>query len=280
VVDRANGKHALTSDEARSKLWQEQTRGMVRKIISDYGYIRPVVISYKDMTGMFPDLDTTHFYAARGTNQFEDADAVIVIGSPQPNFYDVVKMAKMIYFERNQAFRVSWTSRDQPYQHTAADGQGRCYPVSGFWEDADLQAILETLREDEIIQAAHRARPVNHAVDIWLLTNVPVSGLAPDELLTMREILGAPDGVDMWRWQRVKKLMTDRDTITVADIEALGISYEKANKYFELIAGMDGWEKTLVKTARGGKPTKVLGRAIATSPLNYLINGKVAIGKN
>ncbi len=263
VVDRANGKHALTSDEARSKLWQEQTRNLVRKIISDYGYARPVVISYKDMTGMFPDLNTTHFYAARGTNQFEDADAVIVIGSPQPNFYDVVKMAKMLYFERDEPFKVEWVTRPAVYRFVdPQDGQGRTYPVSGFWNDPALQAVLETLREDEIIQAAHRGRPVNHPTDIWLMTNIPIDGLAPTELLTMRDVMGAPGGVDIFRWEKVETLMSSQDVITVDDIEQLGFDRDTARKYLDIIIETPGWEKAVCKNGKRGRPESAATKGI------------------
>jgi hypothetical protein len=276
VVDRANGKSALSpseGDRARRKmvgseqtLHAKQAEQVIRRIIEERGYQAPSVIGFKDFINHLGlddlSVNTAHFYAARGTNEHQDADAIFVVGAPQANFYDVVKMAKMIYFERDHAFVVKWLSKDQAYNFTGSDGLGRCYPVSGFWEDPDLQAILETLREDEIIQAAHRARPVNHPVDIWLLTNVPIDGLPPDELLTMREIMGSPQGVDMWRWQKVKELMNVLDTITIVDLEKCGISHKTAVEYMNQIAKHPGWELAARKTdsQQGGRPTKLAKR--------------------
>ncbi len=278
IVDRANGKQALlgtkdseTSDgkEAVSKInataqrYRGQSRTLIQRIIKDYQYRRPSVITYKDLVDLLEleEVRFSHFNAARGTNAHEDADAMFILGTPQPNIYDVVKMAKMIFFERDHAFRVDWCIQDRPYAYTGEDGQGRCYPVSGFWQDPDLQTILEALREDEILQDAHRSRPVNHPVDIWLITNVPIEGLPPNELLTMRDVMGAPEGVDIFKWERVQRLMDERKTIVIADLVGLGLSYETANRYMDIIETMEGWQRSVTKS-RHGKPTRQVVRSI------------------
>lgn len=263
VVDRANGKTALVKGGKRTAK-ANQAEDLIRRIISSRDYQRPTVIGFKDFVDDtdLEDVRTGHFYAARGTNEHEDADAVFILGAPQSNIYDVVKMAKMIYFERDQAFHVTWRTEEKAYRYVDPDdGLGRTYPVSGFWNDPDLQAVLETIREDEIVQAAHRGRPVNHPVDIWLLTNVPIDSLPPDELLTMQAVLGAPDGVDIFKWAEVQSLMAEKDEIVISDLTALGMHYETASKYLDLIAEQPGWEKA-AKKSRRGKPAKVASRSI------------------
>jgi len=244
VVDRANGKSSLDGENARGRSHRKQTETLVQSIIKQHGYLRPVVITYKDLAenGDFGQADTAHFYAARGTNAYEDADAVIVVGAPQANIYDVVKQAKMIFFERNTAFRVKWLPEEKVYNFIDEEGMGRSYPVSGFWEDPDLQAVLEAIREDEIIQAAHRGRPVNKPVDIWLLTNVPIWSLPPDELLTMRDILQAPVEVDIFKWRIAMDKAMDKGEIFTTDLKALGISENTAKKYLEKFEKL-GWER-------------------------------------
>jgi len=256
VVDRANGKQATVQKGQRTAK-AKQAEAVIQKVIDDHGYQRPTIISYKDFvetTGI--QAKKAHFYAARGTNEHEDADAIFILGAPQANIFDVVKLAKMIFFERDTAFKVTWCTQDRPYAFADENGNGRCYPVSGFWQDPDLQAVLETIREDEIIQAAHRGRPVNHPVDIWLFTNVPITSLPPDELLTMREIMGAPEGVETFRWPAVQELMRVKESIAISDLVDLGFHYETASRYVDLIAEMPGWEKSALKSKRG-KPTKV-----------------------
>lgn len=252
VVDRANGKNEL---EKAAKAGQ--AKKLIEQIVKRYGYQRPSVIGFKSFVEN-AELDdgykTSHFYAARGTNGHEEADAVFVVGAPQPNFYSVVTMAKMLYFERDAAFDTTWCAKEAVYQYVDKDGLGRSYPVSGFWRDSDLQTVLEITREDEMIQAAHRGRPVNHETDIWLLTNLPITALPPDELLSMREIMGAPDGVNVFKWEQVLELLEDRDQVTRSDIETLGFNYETASRYLEKIAELPGWELAAVRSIRG-KPT-------------------------
>lgn len=267
VVDRANGKRSLENTGKR-----DQTKTLIQKIIEYYGYERPSVIGFKSFVDEL-DLKTAHFYAARGTNAHEDADAIIIVGAPQPNIYDVVKLAKMVYFDRNDAFRVVWCSQEVTYPYVdPTDGQGRSYPVSGFWKDLDLQSLVEVMREDEIVQAAHRGRPVNKPVDIWLLTNVPIQALPPTQLLTMREVLQAPEGVDIFKWGRVQALVETREEIAVSDLEAVGISRKTASEYIDRIAELPGWEKAARRTNTRGKPPKTARRTGITR--NDILNGE------
>ncbi len=257
VVDRANGKTALTGQNGEATAKARQVEDLIRKVIGDYGYRRASAIGFKAFvakSSLAEIARTAHYYAARGTNEHEDADAMFIVGAPQANIYDVVKLAKMIYFERETAFRVEWTTRDTPYNYVDADGQGRMYPVSGFWGDDDLQAVLETLREDEIIQAAHRGRPVNHPVDIWLITNIPIASLPPDKLLTMREIMGAPAGVDIFKWRMALDKAIDKGEIFTTDLKDLGISENTAKKYFEKFEKL-GWERG-VRANGPGRPER------------------------
>lgn len=266
MVDRANGKSAIQPNALERKRMKiqgetghaQQSKLLIERIIEQYEYQQPSLITFKDFdAGM--EIKQGHFYAARGTNEHEDADAIFILGAPQANIYDLVKMAKMIFFERETAFAPTWCTRLQPYAYIAEDGQGRAYPVSGFWRDPDLQRVLEMIREDEIVHAAHRGRPVNHPVDIWLLTNIPIWGLPPDRLLTMREVLDAPAGVNIWKWQKVQELMQKQDMITITDLVGLGLHYETGRQYLDIIAALPGWEPSATKSQRG-KPTLIARR--------------------
>ena len=83
---------------------------------------------------------------------------------------------------------------------TGATGRGRAYPAGGFWDDPDLQALLWSYRDAELIQAVHRCRPVLREVDIWLLSNLPLPELPPAELLSLHELLGAPANTQPHKW--------------------------------------------------------------------------------
>lgn len=260
VVDRTNNKTTISKADKR-----DQASALARRIIEKYGYRAPMVASFKDFVehaDLGAEVRTAYFYASRGTNGHETADAAIIIGTPRPGPYDLVQAAKMIFFERNTAFQVNETDQFVAYQYVAPDGLGRAFPVRGYWSDPDLQAVLEMMRDDELVQMAHRGRPVNHPCDIWLVTNVPVDGLPPDELLTIRDVMGAPEGVHAFKWGNVVEWAKDRDSITVSDlIRDLGLNYETARKYLLQIGGLPGWELTAVKTSHGGKPTNTARRS-------------------
>ncbi len=260
VTNRTNGKRSLLNRDTKARTPKaDETLTIIQKLVKERGYQRPALISYKDALVELDWIETGHFYAARGTNAFQDADAIFVLGAPMPQPMQLVNMAKMLFFERDMAFRVIWSEKDVPYQYVdPEDGQGRAYPVSGFWGDPDLQAVLEMFREDELIQAVHRIRPVNHACDIWLFTNIPVAGLAPDELVSMHDICDAPENVRLEQWRKVQDLMAQHEIITSADIQALGIHRNTANKYIEMIANMPGWEQTKAVTKSRGKPATIL----------------------
>jgi hypothetical protein len=269
VTDRANGKGAIRPGEAAIKAeerrtkkpkpegWEpqnaKQAKQLIKRIIESYGYAKPAVISFKGIE--FPDIDTGHFYASRGTNAHEEADAVFVLGTPQPSIFEVAKMAKMIYFSRDEPLDTTWYTKDLAYQYKAPDGFGRCYPVSGFWNDAQLNRVLSVYREDEIVQAAHRGRPVNHVTDIWLLTNIPIMSLPPDELLTMREIMDAPKGVNIWKWQIIQDMIDVGRPFGVAELVEAGLSRNTASEYIEKCEPPEGWRRGFLP-GRGGRPPK------------------------
>lgn len=139
-----------------------------------------------------------HFGAERGTNRYSQCDALIVIGTPQPPIPTIVQTAAMLFDTRmTPPFNVEWTTRDVVYEE-----QAWSMPVAGFWSDNDLQILLEQHREAELLQTVHRARPLRRAVDVWLLTSVPLPKL-PVRLIHLQELFGAPPGVDIYRWQSV-----------------------------------------------------------------------------
>lgn len=271
VTNRTNGKRSLLDRETKARTTKaDETLTIIQKLVKERDYQRPALISYKDALAELDWIDTGHFYAARGTNAFQDADAIFILGAPMPQPMQLVSMAKMLFFERDTAFRVVWSEKDVPYQYVdPEDGQGRAYPVSGFWGDPDLQAVLEMFREDELIQAVHRIRPVNHTCDIWLFTNIPVAGLAPDELVSMHDLQGAPQGTVLAKWQRLLAWAERREQISLADLpEAIDVHYETAKKYFDALAETGAWEPILIPSG-GGRPRRAIRKTdFSRIPLN------------
>lgn len=265
VVDRANGKTSVLTSKNGKTGKAEQLEAQVARIIQTHGYRRPAVISYMrliEQSETFRNILHTHFYAARGTNALEDVDALFICGVPQPPIDELVRLATMLYWERMGPFARDWACKLVPYQYVdPQDGEGRAYPVAGFWSDLDLHAVLWSLREAELLQAAHRCRPVNKPVDIWLLFNLPIEELPPTRLLSIAEIFGAPEGVHVYRWPDVlevaRRYSRERGSVTTSDlVRELGITRHTAGKYIETLIREHGWRTEAAAREGPGKRPK------------------------
>lgn len=246
-----NNKQAMTGAPAKT----EHVRAQIARILAR-GYARPAIISYKDLIkDLLPsgEIPHAHFGGSRGTNRLQDCDCLIVVGAPQPPTPQLVDMAAMLYHERDEPFNTTWSTRDIPFE-----GQPWAWPIGGFWDDADLQALVEQTRESELVQALHRARPLIRAVDVWLLTNVPLSGVSA-ELVSLRELFDAPEGVDPYRWPEVVALAEARidaaGLVTTADLVEAGLCQKPAAKrYLEALAQQQGWQIATAPASGRGQP--------------------------
>jgi hypothetical protein len=160
-----------------------------------------------------------HFGAERGTNRYEQCDALVVVGTPQPPTHAIVQTAAMLFDTRiTPPFNAEWTTREVAY-----DGQPFAIPVAGFWSDADLQLLLEQQRDAELIQTLYRARPLRRQVDVYLLTSIPLRGIVT-KLVQTSDLFGAPPGVDVYRWLRVRdwvlQTLAERGIITTPELAA------------------------------------------------------------
>lgn len=267
ITDRANGKSSLTKEgEATSKA--DQLAEQVKFIIKHHNLRKPGIVSFQEFVTLreFEQLQTLHFYAARGTNVQQDVDGHIVAGTPQPSLLEMDKLARVLFFERMTPFNRLWTTQEQPYRFVDDEGKGRAYTVSGFWHDADLQAILWQFREAELIQAVHRSRLATRDVTVWLLSNLPIWELPPAELLQIRDLFDAPTDVDAFRWPDVLRLANDycdkQGFVTSADLAAaLGIDNRTARKYVERLAKQPHWDNAAVRSGRG-RPPKAVQRVV------------------
>jgi hypothetical protein len=267
VHDRANGKTSLESKgELTAKAQQMELQ--VQRIIETGGYQNPAIITYQNViakTETYRNILNMHYFAARGTNALEGVDALVVAGVPQPPVSQVELMARMIFFERDEPFNIQWFAKDVSYEWVGESGTGAAYPTSGFWGEPQLQAVLWSMREAEVIQAAHRCRPVNHEVDIWLLLNLPVRELPPERLLSLRELFGAPEGVSIWNWPDVLEyaelLYDEREVVTSVDLcKKFGLTRKTAVKYLDKLVKEYHWVRAVAVTKgkTAGQPPKAV----------------------
>lgn len=273
LTTRAHGKGALLGDGPQAERWRGQLREVV-DAIKARGYERPAIVTFQGLVDNYQDMETLHFYAGRGTNRLEGVDCLMVVGTPQPHILDVTKAARMIFFERNVAFNENWTAIQRRYNYRDAAGQGRSREVGGYWADPDLEAVLWSMREAEIIQAVHRARPVQRETDVWLLSNVPIDQLPPTELLDFDDIFQTPDPIrevigNPFVWHKIERAIADLESerqsnpaldITVALVaERAGISGTTVRRVWELLPVVGHYDLVEVRGGRG-RPKRALIR--------------------
>jgi hypothetical protein len=263
-----NNRSAVLDDrpdpggQARGLAKQTQLRQQIARIVETRGYTAPALISYKALSdSLLPGADHTHFGGSRGTNRLQSCDALFVVGAPLPTHAAIKEIAAMVYFDRDEPWRDDWHAKDIPFP-----AQPAAYSVGGFWDDPDLQALVEQLRESELVQAVHRARPLRRPVDVWLLTNV-VTDL-PVTLMSLHELFGALDrdgkpltGIDVLRWPDVLALpASEADPLTTTRLmDAFDITRPTAGKWLSALEATGQYTLTaLDQTGQRGPKTRAV----------------------
>ncbi len=147
----------------------------------------------------FAENQVVTFGSLRGTNALEQVDRLHVIGRPTPPIDELPYLAQVIHFGEPYASGGIHLRSDQfggqPYEVDVID-----------YVDPRLSVLLRASREDEIVQAIHRARLFGLAepqlrlvgqtegrrqrrgVELVLHTSQPVPGLRVDDLVLRSEM--------------------------------------------------------------------------------------------
>ncbi len=129
-----------------------------------------------------------HHGALRGLNELEGCDWEIVVGRNEPPPWGVESIARA-WFAGDPDFQVGTVTREQATL-TARNGDTATITRTAFG-DRRCQEILESIREQESLQAVDRLRLIHAArtKTIYLLCNLPLPGLPPDELVALDDLL-------------------------------------------------------------------------------------------
>lgn len=261
VVDGIWSKSTMVKD-GRPTPKAIQTARIIEHLIEREGYTNPLIVSYKDLAPLFAHRCYTWFGGNRGTNDFEHCDAVIVLGTPQPSATQLEHTARMYYMDRMEPFDLTWGQRQLEYVGT--DRAGR---ASGFWNDADMQQLLDQKRIAEIVQAFHRVRPISSPKPGWLFTALPIPDLPPTRVAGMLDYLGIYttgikptvflDALD------VADVMIDQAGQCEAQdlIDTLGVVRTTAIKYLDALSEYDPERYSRIEAVgprkRGGQPIRI-----------------------
>ena len=128
---------------------------------------------------------TGHYWGVRGSRAFEGCHTLVLVGAAEPDFVDVGLQADLLFGREIPRTPIEQT---RPYYLTSTPGKSWAAWVKSY-ADPDLQAFYERLREGEMTQAAFRIRPLEgpHKL-IVVLSNLPLQGLPPTELMSMNEL--------------------------------------------------------------------------------------------
>ena len=272
LTDAAYGVGTLRDQDRPdgSNPTMEKLAVLVQRICEKKGYQHPVVITHKRYKRFFSSTYTTgHFYGERGTNEFEGADALFVVGTPMLNWPQFIVQAMALFDDREQPFSAdgaSWLPCDQVYNYIDADGFCWAKPTSNFPPGSELRALVIQAREDEIIQVVHRPRINRRNADVWLLANLPIDGLPITELTTLRKELDVPEQVNIRKWIEARRLAAEfharNQPLRASDLEDhLDLSPATARKYIQKLLEDEGerWDVQLVPAGRmGGRPARTL----------------------
>lgn len=273
IANRLNGKGTMTDDNSAAA---NEALEIVKSLVSERGYQNVGVVTHKDTRGPFEiefgEARVFHFYAARGVNDLEEADAVFVIGTPSPNNNALLKQAVALSDSINPLAEykdglpvMPWHAAQRAYRETTktrAEMKDTIphRPVAGFWKHPILRVLHEQYRNAEIVQAIYRARPLTNDCDVWFLGSVPLDAIAIDRVYGLPgEALNSPEGISWQNWLALQPWLEVRlaqgETITVemlAKVSGKSPAYVRNSKWLQAILEFDArWEPVAIMGKRG-----------------------------
>lgn len=289
VAGRMYHKGGVKAKDGETTSMIEDAIRTIRTIQNERGYNSVGVIcaqaAVKRMIEEFGKSSVMWFYKLRGRNDFSKADAVFVVGTPTPPEIAVTNIALALQPESSQSFYklmpdgrrepiLTFTNREFTFSSagmrslktTFGDQYNGAERRAGFYQSEMLRAIQIQLRESELIQAIHRARPNVHDVDVWLLSSIPTS--EPIDGVYNDPPVG-PDAI-YWRvWIRLYPWlmeMQEKGEAITYDALAIAAKVERnwayKNRWLDAIAEyLPGWKvvalpaKTRPKMALACDPT-------------------------
>jgi len=288
IVNRLNGIGTMIEkvpgDAKKKRLSKNglEALQLCKWISAQKDYKRPGAVTFMDAVPEFEEFfgagRVLYFHNQRGSNDLLDCDAGFVVGAPQPKDTDLMKAVKILYPMRTRPFTL--VERDGAYKqlkpargeelrpYVYFDERGQAWRmISGFWNDRDLNTMADVFREQEIVQAIHRFRPISRDVPIYVLTSIPTSEILDGIYEDPREILDIPGGISNWEaWMKLVVWLRDRHDqglpVTYDDIaEATGLPETTVRRWKWLDAILEAfpdlWQVDQI-APKGGRPKRAI----------------------
>ena len=185
IVGKTFGKGALADEKTLARAWDWSVAYASRRG-GDWLVIMPKAAESLVAAAAAPPtfIKTAHFGNLRGLDQHRQVAGLIVVGRPMPPPADVEQIAGVLTGREIEQRVEGW------YPTEIVHLVGRDGTVATVEADRHPDKIAEAVRsgicQDELLQAMGRARGVSRTVanpvEVILLGNVPVPGLAPDTI--------------------------------------------------------------------------------------------------
>jgi hypothetical protein len=123
-----------------------------------------------------PEVQLAHYGALHGSNAYQGYD-VILAQVYHPNLEQIIREGRALFADDATPL----DERIVTVERTLTDATGASWAVQvPTFADHRLASLLESRRENEMVQAALRGRPLDHPdTQITLLFGMPLPGLAP-----------------------------------------------------------------------------------------------------
>jgi hypothetical protein len=105
----------------------------------------------------FPRLKTGHYYGQRGSNEFAQLEGLLVFGTPSPNPQGLLQQAEALFYHQPPLARAQYLERRTLTMQSGPDWS----MAVRTYQDPRLQGLLRSKREDELVQALYRVRPLS-----------------------------------------------------------------------------------------------------------------------
>lgn len=169
-------------------IWRKAENGKQVLVIGPQAVVGNPVSCIQPRINIPEHCDIAHFNGFRGVDKWKDFDVVIVIGRNEPSVLDAENMARALYIYDPEPLLLTgkWTTEERGYYVSGAQlgVEVTVHP------DARVQAIVEQLREEEILQAIDRLRMMHNLTtkEVIILSNIPLD-IDVDELRNWDEII-------------------------------------------------------------------------------------------
>lgn len=202
ITQLVDGSYGITS------LWNRKTKQpksslkrLLKKVVFPLVKQNPsevLIVTWKRVADYLRELQAQgelsnqigieHYGNIEGSNEHEHRKRVILLGTPQVSPDQLEEMAHALFQTDHEPVSMETEERWEPYAYQDADERGYEVKVRRY-KDERVELLARLFKEDEIVQAAHRVRPLLHkGREIYLLTHLPLAELPPTRLVTLDEL--------------------------------------------------------------------------------------------